>query len=176
MGNAQGQSGKLPPLSLTDSTFASQVRNYPDLWNCLFEENRILLCPISKSLNTDDFNKKMIMSHILEPDRIGGEYKTLRNERVSMEGNELVCGAGFVEPRRVKVQNVEQVEDPVTNISFVVFIISRPLSGGLLAPEEADHMTIQMMFKYMAFVRTSTGMYFIYGHGFIEVFYLGFIC
>jgi hypothetical protein len=109
MGNAQGQSGKLPPLSLTDSAFASQVRNYPDLWNCLFEENRILLCPISKSLGTDDFNKKMIMSHILEPDRIGGEYKTLRNERVSMEGNELVCGAGFVEPRRVKVQNVEQV-------------------------------------------------------------------
>jgi hypothetical protein len=154
MGNAQGQSGKLPPLSLTDSTFASQVRNYPDLWNCLFEENRILLCPISKSLGTDDFNKKMIMSHILEPDRIGGEYKTLRNERVSMEGTELVCGAGFVEPRRVKVQNVEQVEDPVTNISFVVFIISRPLSGGLLAPEEADHMTIQMMFKYMAFIRS----------------------
>jgi hypothetical protein len=124
-GSGSSKSSSSSLMSLTDTTFASLVYTYSDLWECLFEDNfnRILLCPISKSLGTDEFSKQMIMSHILEPDRIGGEYKTLRNEKVVMEGNELVCGTGFAESRRVKIQNVEHFTDKDTNKSFVVFII-----------------------------------------------------
>jgi hypothetical protein len=122
----------------TDDSFSDALKQYPELWRELFSGPNIICCPVSGSLR-DEVTKEQLMSHILLPQRSGGEYKTIRGEQVHYSGSELVCGMGFIEPREVKVMSMSQLTDS-SGKTVTVFRINRPLVGGILAPDDAGQV------------------------------------
>jgi len=151
--SSKGNLGGGGPGSQDDS-FVDLLRQHPDLWREAFTGSNILCCPVSVSLG-DDVMREQLMSHVLIPDRVPGEYTTLRGERVHMTGNELVCGMGFPEARKVRVLMVTQLSDSMWGgKTITVYRLSRPLVGGLAAPEEADEVSLAVMFKYIAVMRS----------------------
>lgn len=135
-----------------DEPFIDALKLYPDLWRDLFLESNIICCPISGSLR-DDVTKDQLLSHILVHQRIGGEYKTSRGQHVSLSGSELICGAGFVEPREVKVISISEITDS-NGKTATMFRISRPLVGGVSAPEDSDEINLQATFRYLTVLRS----------------------
>ena len=142
-------------LTGTDDDFADALRQYPELWKELFTGTKILCCPVSGSLIVDEITQEVLMSHILIPQRSGGEYRTLRGEYIYFSGTELICGVGFAEPRDVKVITTSQLSDSNSNKTATIYRIARPLVGGIGgAPEDSDEVNLQTMFKYMVVLRS----------------------
>jgi hypothetical protein len=97
------------------------------------------------------------MSHILVPDNNNrGDFTTLNNQKVSVIGNELICGLGFDEPKKIKITLVDNICDH-TGKQVVVYHVKRPLVGGIAAPEELDEISLSIMYKYIAILRTYPG-------------------
>ena len=136
----------------TDDSFSDAVKLYPDLWGELFMGSNVICCPVSGSL-VDAITKDLLMSHILVPQRIGGEFKTILGEHVIMSGSQLLCGAGFLEQREVNVISVSEITDSNGRIA-TLFRLNRPLVGGIVAPDDSEEITLQVMFKYMAVLRS----------------------
>jgi hypothetical protein len=142
-------------LTGTDDAFSDVLRQYPELYKELFSGTKILCCPVSGSLIVDEITQELLMSHILIPQRSGGEYRTMRGEHVYFSGTELICGAGFAEAREVKVITTSSLSDPSSNKSAMIYRIARPLVGGIGgAPEDSDEVNLQTMFKYMVVLRS----------------------
>jgi hypothetical protein len=135
-----------------EEPFIDALKLYPELWRDLFLESNIICCPVSGSLR-DDITKDQLLSHILVHQRIGGEYKTSRGQHVSLSGSELICGAGFAEPREVKVISISEITDS-NGKTATMFRISRPLVGGVVAPEDSDEITLQATFRYLTVLRS----------------------
>jgi hypothetical protein len=135
-----------------EEPFIDALKLYPELWRDLFLESNIICCPVSGSLR-DDITKDQLLSHILVHQRIGGEYKTSRGQHVSLSGGELICGAGFVEPREVKVISISDITDS-NGKTATMFRISRPLVGGVVAPEDSDEINLQATFRYLTVLRS----------------------
>ena len=136
-----------------DDVFIDVLRSREDLWREVFQGSKILCCPVSDALIVDEVTTEILMSHILIPQRSGGEYRTMRGEHVYFTGSELICGAGFLEPREVKVTSTTQIMDLNSKL-LTIYRISSPLVGGIVAPTESDEVTIQTMFKYMVILRS----------------------
>ena len=135
-----------------EEPFIDALKLYPELWRDLFLESNIICCPVSGSLR-DDITKDQLLSHILVHQRIGGEYKTSRGQHVSLSGSELICGAGFAEPREVKVISISEITDSNGKMA-TMFRISRPLVGGVVAPEDSDEINVQATFRYLTVLRS----------------------
>ena len=136
----------------TDGAFVDMIKQYPDLWREAFTGDNVLCCPLSVSLG-EEATREQLMSHILIPDRMPGEYITLRGEKVFLSGNELLCGVGFTESRKVKIITTGIISDS-NGKTTTVFKLGRPLVGGILAPEEADEVSLSTMFKFVAILRS----------------------
>jgi alpha-tubulin suppressor-like RCC1 family protein len=135
-----------------DGAFIDMIKQYPDIWREAFTGDNVLCCPASISLG-EESSREQLMSHILIPDRMPGEYVTLRGEKVYVSGNELLCGVGFTESRKVKILTIGQLNDS-NGKTTTVFRLGRPLVGGILAPEEADEVSLSTMFKFVAILRS----------------------
>ena len=136
----------------TDDTFSDAAKLYPDLWGELFTGSNVICCPISGSL-ADSMTKDLLMSHILIPQRVGGEFKTILGEHVYMSGNQLLCGAGFLEQREVNIISVDEITDSSGKVATMLRI-NRPLVGGIVALDDAEEISLRAMFKYMAVLRS----------------------
>lgn len=135
-----------------EEPFIDALKLYPELWRDLFLESNIICCPVPGSLR-DDITKDQLLSHILVHQRIGGEYRTSRGQHVSLSGSELICGAGFAEPREVKVISISEIND-FNGKTATLFRISRPLVGGVVAPEDSDEINLQATFRYLTVLRS----------------------
>ena len=144
--------GAKAQASGTDDTFSDAAKLYPDLWGELFTGSNVICCPISGSL-ADSMTKDLLMSHILIPQRVGGEFKTILGEHVYMTGNQLLCGAGFLEQREVNIISVNEITDSSGKIATMLRI-NRPLVGGIVALDDAEEISLRSMFKYMAVLRS----------------------
>ena len=137
-----------------DDFFIDMMRTHGDIWKECFTGYNVICCPASTSLG-DSISREHLLSHVLIPDtRVAGNYTTLRGETVAMNGFELVCVAGFAENRHVKILNTSQISDPLSGHSTTVYYISRPLVGGVIAPEGVDEISQQAMFRYVAVLRS----------------------
>ena len=135
-----------------DDSFVDALRLYPDLWRELFVSSNIICCPISGSLK-DEVTKDQLLSHVLVQQRTEGEYQTLRGEHVQLSGSDLIFDNNVDEPRAVKITSISEITDS-NEKTAIIFRISRPLVGGIVAPEDSDQISIQAIFKYLTVLRS----------------------
>ena len=135
-----------------DDSFVDALKLYPDLWRDVFVSSNIICCPISGSLK-DEITEEQLLSHVLVQQRTEGEYRTLRGEHVHLSGSDLIFDNNVDEPRIVKVMSRSETTDSNGN-SATVFRISRPLLGGIVAPEDSDQISMQAIFKYLTVLRS----------------------
>ena len=144
-----GAAGRKNP----DDFFLDTMRQHADIWKECFTGYNVVCCPASTSLC--EISREHLLSHVLQPDARGaGNYTTLRGETVSMSGFELACVAGFAESRRAKILHTTTLTDEATGRSTTVYYLSRPLVGGVTAPEGVDEISQQAMFRYVAVLRS----------------------
>ena len=135
-----------------DDSFVDALKLYPDLWRELFVSSNIICCPISGSLK-DEVTKDQLLSHVLVQQRTEGEYQTLRGEHVQLSGSDLIFDNNVDEPRAVKITSISEITDS-NEKTAIIFRISRPLVGGIVAPEDSDQISIQAIFKYLTVLRS----------------------
>ena len=135
-----------------DDSFVDALKLYPDLWRDVYISSNIICCPVSGSLK-DEITEDQLLSHVLVQQRTEGEYRTLRGEHVHLSGSDLIFDNNVDEPRSVKVISISETTDSSGN-SATVFRISRPLLGGIVAPEDSDQISIQAIFKYLTVLRS----------------------
>jgi hypothetical protein len=135
-----------------DDSFVDALKLYPDLWRDVFISSNIICCPVSGSLK-DGITEEQLLSHVLVQQRTEGEYRTLRGEHVHLSGSDLIFDNNVDEPRTVKVISRSETTDSNGN-SATVFRISRPLLGGIVAPEDSDQISMQAIFKYLTVLRS----------------------
>jgi alpha-tubulin suppressor-like RCC1 family protein len=146
-----------PEFTNDDRIFYDALVSHNDLFAQLFTDEKILCYPSSNSLGDEKILKEHLMSHILVPDNNNrGDFTTLNNQKVSVIGNELICGLGFDEPKKIKITLVDNICDH-TGKQVVIYHVKRPLVGGIAAPEELDEISLSIMYKYIAILRTYPG-------------------
>lgn len=138
-------------LSNADDLFINLMKQDAIIWNQVITTSNVLCCPLSCSLS-GEISRKQLLAHVLVPANDSGDYTTLGGEKVFMKGSELFCGSGFTEPRRVKVLSCSEMIDD--GKSATIYYLSRPLVGGIAAPDDADEITHQFMLKCVAVLRS----------------------
>ena len=83
------------PLNVAaDKSFSNWQNKFPDLWKiAISSPENAVCCPVSSSLG-EPLSRNLLLSHILIADVMPGEFKTLKNQKVSLHGSELVCSEG----------------------------------------------------------------------------------
>eukprot|EP01041_Mallomonas_annulata_P006997 gene6997-14229_t len=160
-----GNDGK-PRLLNSNDAFLNALRSHSRIWKLVLK-NKIICSPISSSIGK--LSKDHLMSHILTTGRTANEFLTCKGQTIQITEGEIVCVKGFSEIRRVRIIDMVHIIAG-NNDHILMYRISRPLIGGIHAPEEPDDITYANMNKYIAILKSypETEQYFSEFEGFIE--------
>ncbi len=157
-----------------NNEFIDVLRLHRDLWDRAFDGSAVICSPISASLN-HEVTRDDLMTHILCPTSTEGEFLSLLNQKVRIEGQEFVTLDGFQEQKRVRVLSVGSVVN-ARGSTASVYRIGKPFSGGLAVPQEGDDIDIATARKFVVILKSfpETEEVFLAIDDFInEVNYLG---
>ena len=134
--------------------------DYPSLWDMCFEDGAVLLVPQGISLGSEVLLAD-VETHLIRDTKIPGEFFTTNGKKITIDGSDIYAKVddGFLEERQVRIVGSEELEesnpDGEGNRTIKVIYISRPLEGGVPAPDDSDELDYDSMRKYVAILRSS---------------------
>ena len=147
---------------------------HQDIWQDVWRNNNkyVICIPQSVSLR-HRVRREDIENHVLRAAPFGGgDYTTLNGKRVGLAGGELVTkqtgAAQWADERRVRIICTEDLGNPsdqgggadgdgggdARGSSIAVLHLSRPLAGGVDAPEVMEELDRATLYRYVAMLRS----------------------